>query len=117
MRNFRNLEVWQESIKFVTEIYSITRSFPTDEIYGLVSQINRCAVSIPSNLAEGSSRSSGKEYSRFIEIALGSSFELETQLEISKNLNFIHADLFKNVLERLTIIQKRLNALKSSIRE
>ena len=86
MRNFRNLEVWKEAIDLASLVYTLTKKFPKQEQYGLVSQINRCSVSIPSNIAEGCSRSSEKEYSRFLEIAIGSSFEMETQLEISKNL-------------------------------
>ena len=71
MRNFRNLEVWKEAIDLASLVYTVTKKFPKQEQYGLVSQINRCSVSIPSNIAEGCSRSSEKEYSRFLEIAIG----------------------------------------------
>ena len=78
MRNFRDLEVWQASVLLVKKIYLITAKFPNDEKFGLTSQINRAAISIPSNIAEGCSRTSQKDFSRFLQISLGSAFELET---------------------------------------
>lgn len=116
MRNFRNLEVWKEAIDLASFVYTLTKKFPKQEQYGLVSQINRCSVSIPSNIAEGCSRSSEKEYSRFLEIAIGSSFEMETQLEISKNLNYLDSETFKSLVERLNVLQRRINALRTSIK-
>ena len=91
MHNYKKLDVWKESVNLVTEIYLLTDNFPDKEKFGLVSQINRCAVSIPSNIAEGAGRSSKKEFSLFLGYALGSSFELETQLIISNNLNLIYS--------------------------
>ncbi len=87
-RGYKDLIVWQKSIQLVILIYKITEKFPRSEVYGLVSQIRRCAVSIPSNIAEGSKRRSQKDFAQFIAIASGSGAELETQLEISKQLNF-----------------------------
>jgi len=116
MRNFRNLEVWKEAIDLASLVYTLTKKFPKQEQYGLVSQINRCSVSIPSNIAEGCSRSSEKEYSRFLEIAIGSSFEMQTQLEISKNLNYLDSETFKSLVERLNVLQRRINALRTSIK-
>jgi len=116
MRNFRNLEVWKEAIDLASFVYTLTKKFPKQEQYGLVSQINRCSVSIPSNIAEGCSRSSEKEYARFLEIAIGSSFEMETQLEISKNLNYLDSETFKSIVERLNVLQRRINALRTSIK-
>ncbi len=89
MRNFRELEVWKESIEIVKKVYSITNAFPSNEKFGLVSQMNRCRVSIASNIAEGCSRKSEIDFARFLEISIGSSFELETQLIISNNLIYI----------------------------
>ena len=89
MANFKELLVWQKSIDFVTEIYRITETFPKAEIYGLISQIRRAAVSIPSNIAEGNSRRSKTDYLQFLKIARGSCAEVETQLIISKNLGFL----------------------------
>lgn len=88
--NHKDLEVWKKSIVFVTEIYRATNSFPKEEIYGLTSQIRRAAVSIPSNIAEGSARQSDKEFIQFLYIALGSLVETETQLIISKEIGYLN---------------------------
>ena len=116
MRNFRNLEVWKEAIDLASLVYTLTKKFPKQEQYGLVSQINRCSVSIPAIIAEGCRRSAEIEYSRFLEIAIGSSFEMETQLEISKNLNYLDSETFKSLVERLNVLQRRINALRTSIK-
>jgi len=89
IRNFKDLKIWQRGIELVKLIYVITNSFPADEKYGLVSQMRRSAVSVPSNIAEGFMRRHNKEYKQFLYIALGSLAELETQIIISKELNFI----------------------------
>ena len=91
-------------------VYQITGAFPNEERFGLTSQIRRCAVSIPSNIAEGSSRDSSKDFSRFLRISIGSSFELETQLLLSKDLGFISESDFDAVIEVLNEIQKMLNS-------
>jgi len=115
MRDFRKLNLWVQTLLFVKRMYGITHTFPRQEQYGLVSQMNRSAVSIPSNIAEGCSRKTATEFSRFLEIALGSSFELETQIEISYLVSYINTDQYASLLQELHIIQKRINALKTSI--
>lgn len=85
----KDLEVWQKAITFVTDIYNQTAGFPKEEMYGLVSQLRRSSVSIPSNIAEGAARQSNKEYIQFLYVALGSLMELDTQLIIAKNINFL----------------------------
>lgn len=115
MRNFRDLEVWQSSVLFVKKIYIITGSFPSQEKFGLVSQINRCAVSIPSNIAEGFSRTSQKDFSRFLQISLGSAFELETQIEIAKEIGFVDVILHLEIISELNVIQKRIQSLKKYV--
>ena len=85
MHNFKDLRVWQKSIQLTTDIYKLLASFPTDEKFGLISQLKRAAVSVPSNIAEGAGRNSNKEFNHFLSISLGSLFELKTQLIISKN--------------------------------
>jgi four helix bundle protein len=115
MRNFRDLEVWKFSIILVKKIYLITGKFPNEEKFGLVSQINRCSVSIPSNIAEGCSRSSQKDFSRFLQISLGSSFELETQIEIVKEVGFIDENLYSEIIFELNTIQKRIQSLKKYV--
>jgi four helix bundle protein len=87
-KSFRELIVWQRSIQLATTIYQVSRGFPKDEIYGLASQIRRSAVSVPSNIAEGQGRLSTGEFRQFLGIARGSNFELQTQLEIARNLKF-----------------------------
>jgi four helix bundle protein len=84
MRNFKELKIWQKGFEISVLCYDLIGTFPPSEKFGLSSQLTRAAVSIPSNIAEGSSRSSEKDYSRFIEISLGSSYEMETQLMIAK---------------------------------
>ena len=86
MRNFRELKIWQKGFQIAVNSIKISATFPQQEKFGLASQISRSSVSIPSNIAEGSSRTSDKDYNRFIEISLGSSFELETQLLIAKEV-------------------------------
>lgn len=109
MSNHKNLDAWKLSINFVTEIYKITHSFPKEELYGLTNQIRRCAVSIPSNIAEGSARQSDKELVQFLYISLGSLSELETQLIIAQNLNYV-LDLVEP-LERLNNIKRTILGL------
>lgn len=113
--NFRKLIVWQLSIQFVEQIYSLTAKFPNEEKYGLTSQILRSAVSIPSNIAEGSSRNSQKDFVRFLSIAIGSSFELETQLLIAHKINLIENDSYSEIAQNLNQIQATLNSYKSKI--
>jgi four helix bundle protein len=88
LKSHKDLDVWMESMKMTKEIYTMTKSFPKEEIYGLVSQMRRCAVSIPSNIAEGAARSSKKEFIQFLYISMSSLSELETQYIISKELGF-----------------------------
>jgi four helix bundle protein len=88
IRSFRDLQAWQRAIQLSVAIYRLTRDFPREEIYGLTSQIRRCAVSVPSNIAEGHGRLSTGEYRQFLGIARGSNFELQTQLEIARALGF-----------------------------
>ena len=87
---YKDMEVWKESIKLVTDIYKITETYPQSELFGLTNQLRRSVISIPSNIAEGSVKHSDKESLRFLDIALGSLAELDTQMLISQNLNFIN---------------------------
>jgi len=112
INSHKDLIVWQKSIDFVTNIYKETDIFPKSELYGLTSQIRRSAVSIPSNIAEGSGRRSQKEYIQFLYISLGSVSELETQLIISINLNFLYE---KKLLSDLNEIKRMLIGLIHSL--
>ncbi len=115
MHNYKKLNVWNEAILFVTEIYLITKKFPAVERFGLISQINRCAVSIPSNIAEGAGRNTKGEFVNFLGIALGSSFELETQLSIARNLGFIQDKDISDILDKLDKIQKMIYKLQQQL--
>lgn len=107
--NFRELEIWKESKDLSIRVYKITRDFPKQEVYGITSQICRASVSIPSNIAEGAGRNSNKDFSRFINIALGSAFELETQLIIAFELNYIEETAFEDLIKKLQVIQRKLS--------
>jgi four helix bundle protein len=115
MRNFKNLLIWQNAFEIVRNAYNITNTFPASENWGLVQQINRAAVSIPSNIAEGNSRTSDKDKNRYIEIALGSTFELETQFLISKELQFGDQALIDKTLLLITEEEKMLTAFKKAL--
>lgn len=111
MGNYKELIVWQKSVDFVTDIYSFTHNFPKEELYSLTSQIRRSSVSIPSNIAEGHSRRSHLDYLQFLKIARGNCAELETQLIISRNLQYLNLDDFSNLTKKSEEISKMLNAL------
>lgn len=115
MKTHQDLDVWKKAISLVTDIYKATESFPKVEQYGLTNQIRRSAVSIPSNIAEGAARASSKEFSQFLSIALGSVSELETQLIVSNNLNFIEKFHFEEILNRIVTIRKMIIGLKKTL--
>ena len=110
MRNFKKLQIWQKGFEIAVESFRVVDSFPTSQKFSLAQQVTRAATSIPSNIAEGSSRRSEKDYCRFIEISLGSSFELETQLLIAKAVNFGDINRITNTLNKLDEEQKMLIA-------
>ena len=115
MKDFKKLNVWQKSIELVVLVYNVSKNFPREEKYGLTSQMTRAAVSVPSNIAEGSSRFSERDYFRFLEIALGSAFELETQLIIVEKLEFINSNEMNSLIENTKTIQKMLSGLMSKL--
>lgn len=117
MWNFRELDIWKRAIAFSKSIYELSGSLPEKEKYGLINQIQRASVSIPSNIAEGSSRSSQADFARYLEIALGSAFEVETQLTIAKEIGYITTEQLIKQLEELTILQKQINQLITVIRK
>lgn len=114
MMNHKDLIVWQKSMELVTDIYIETRNFPADERYGIVSQMRRAAVSIPSNISEGYGRMNDKETVQFLRVALGSAVELETQILISKNLDFFQINKASELLRDIQAIVKMLNSLIKS---
>lgn len=116
MHNFRDLRVWKKAIHLTSKIYSQTETFPNEEKFGMTSQIRRSAISIASNIAEGSGKSSNKDFARFLEVAFSSAYELETQLIISKNINFLNETECKVVIDDVQEIQKMLYGLIKSLR-
>lgn len=115
MRNFKELKIWQKGFQLALNCYKMTSTFPAQEKFGLISQINRAGISIPSNIAEGSSRKSDKDYNRFIEIALGSCFETETQLLIAKELGLVTNHLADETLTLLAEEEKMLTAFSRNL--
>lgn len=116
MRNFRNLNIWQNGLNLVKEIYRLAECLPTEEKFGLKSQICRAAISIPSNIAEGGSRNSGLDFKRFLEIALGSAFELETQLIIIQQLGLASDYELEIQIESVNKEQKMINKFISKLK-
>lgn len=115
MKTYSDLLVWQKSLSLVTEVYQISKRFPTDEQYSLTSQIRRCGISIPSNIAEGYGRNSKQDFIRFLRIAMGSLFELQTQLRIANNLNYSKKDDFNLIFEKSREVERMLSAFIKSI--
>ena len=111
MRNFKELEVWKESRVLTKDIYLLTNFLPQDEKFGLISQIRRCVISIASNIAEGAAKDSQKDFLRYLQISLGSSFELESHLILSVDLELISKTQMENHLENIERIQKRISSL------
>jgi len=114
--SYRDLEVWQLAIAVVKDIYCLTKKFPAEEIYGLNSQMRRAAVSIASNIAEGKARQSKSEYVQFLYIALGSTAELETQVTIAKELDYLTLLEEKKLIDQLDHIGKMLRGLIKGLR-
>jgi len=112
MHRYKELKVWQKAIDLAVEVYKITEKLPKDERFGLISQINRCVVSIPSNIAEGAGRNTKKDFDNFLGISLGSSFELDTQLVISNRLGYVSPVDFEKIESELEHIQNMIAKLK-----
>ena len=114
MHNFRNLHVWEKSRLFYKDIYTLTKRFPKEELFGLTSQIRRSALSIPSNIAEGCGRTTDKELCRFLDIANGSAFELETKLLLSFDIELITKEELAIFEEQVKELQKMIYSFKKS---
>jgi four helix bundle protein len=112
---FEKLSVWQKSIEFADDVYEVTARFPTDERFGLTNQMRRAAVSISSNIAEGTSRSSNKDYGRFVEIAYGSLMELVSQSHVSRRRDFLTVGDFDRLCAKADELARMLSGLKASL--
>ena len=115
-RNFRNYKVWQDAVEYATKVYKVTAEMPWFEKKGLCDQLQRAAVSISSNIAEGAAKPSDVEFAHFLDTALGSAFEVETQLQIAKNVGYINEELYNNLLVDINDIERQINGLISTLR-
>lgn len=115
MHRFKDLEIWKLSRQFCSQIYVTTANFPDDEKFGLTNQLRRACVSIPSNIAEGCSRSSNKDFSRFLEIAIGSIYEIETQLLIAFDLGYVNQLKLDELIHDLETIVKMISKFRSTL--
>jgi len=115
-RNFREYKVWNDAIELSTLVYQITEKMPWFEKKGLCDQLQRAVVSIASNIAEGSARPTNSVFAHFLDFSLGSAFEVETQLNIAKNVGYITDDIFNNLTIKLNEIERQLNGLLNSLR-
>lgn len=116
-RSYKELLVWQKSMNLVTNVYNCIKVFPKEEIYGLAGQLRRAVVSVPSNIAEGQGRDSTKEFVHHLSIAYGSLMEVETQLQIAANLNYLNQAEVDKLLEQAAEVGRLLNGLSRSLRK
>jgi len=116
MRNFRDLQIWERSHGFTLAIYRVTQAFPKAEIYGLMSQMRRSTSSIPTNIAEGCGRSTERDFARFLDNAMGSASELEYQLILACDLEYIDRETYNKTSEELIEIKRMLNAFIQKLR-
>lgn len=112
--NFKNLNIWKLSIDLTNDVYILTDYFPKSEEFGLKSQLRRCSVSVASNIAEGSSRSSNKDFNRFLEISLGSLYELQTQIIISSSRNYFDLSKLENIENKITELQRMISGFQKN---
>jgi len=117
MNRYQDLQVWKKSMDLVEEVYALVKNFPDDEKFGLISQIRRCAVSIPSNIAEGSGGNSKKEFAQFLSIVAGSLFELNTQIQISQRVGYIEIEKQEELASDIDEIHRMLFGLITSLKQ
>jgi four helix bundle protein len=115
MHNFRELKVWQKARYLVKDIYLLTKDLPDEEKFGLISQMRRASVSIPSNIAEGTGRRTDKEFVRFLDISISSAYELETQLILCLDLDFINEQTFNELEEKVQEIERLVHSLREKL--
>ncbi len=115
MHNFRQLNIWIDAMKLAKAVYVLTSNFPSQEKYGLTSQINKAVVSVPSNIAEGSSRRSNKEFSHFLAISIGSLFELETQIILASDFGFVDKNVIEAIIADIIVLQKMITNFRKTL--
>jgi four helix bundle protein len=116
MQDFRNLKVWQKAHALTLDVYRETRSFPTDERYGLTSQVRRSCASVPANLAEGCARTTDTEFARFVNIGLGSASETDYHLLLSRDLNYLDDAVYRSLFDQISEVKRMLNSFERSLR-
>lgn len=117
MKTYRELIVWEKSMTLVNQIYKVSKQFPADENFGLTSQLRRSAISVPSNIAEGYGRNSLNDYIRFLNISVGSLYEIQTQIEIAFNLNYVEKNHFDELYENTKEIERMMSSLIRKLKE
>lgn len=115
MNRFKNLQIWKRAVSLATEVYRLTQKFPDEEKYGLTSQLRRCVVSVGSNIAEGAGRNTDKDFKRFLSIAYGSSYELETQIIIAANLEFVEKSKYEKLCGEIDELQKMIYSFSKKL--
>ena len=115
MHNFKELKIWQKSRVLTRDVYLLTKNFPKNEDYELSSQVRRSAISIVSNIAEGSGRESNREFKRFLNISISSAFELETQIILANDLGYINEDAFGKISDKIIEVQKMIFGFRKSL--
>ncbi len=117
MHNFKELIIWQKARTLVKDVYVAVKSFPDDEKFGIISQIKRASVSIPANIAEGAGRNSDKDFGRFLDIANGSSYELETLIILSFDLEYLNKSEFDIIIDNIKEVQKMIYSFRNKIKK
>ncbi len=117
MHNFRELKIWQRSMDLAEVVYKMTLSFPKEEIYGLSSQLKRCAVSVPSNIPEGAGRASNKQFKHFLEFSMGSCNEIQTQTELAGRFNYISNEIRTQILDESIQVYKMILGFYNSLKD
>ena len=117
MRDFHKLGIWQRSHQLTLDVYKVSKSFPKDELFGLTSQIRRAASSIPTNIAEGCGRSSNKDYAHFLQIAIGSASEVEYELLLAHDLEYINDEAFNKLTSETIAIRKMIIKYQSELKD
>lgn len=117
MHNFRELRIWKRAMDFVKRIYDVTAEFPTDERFGLVSQLRRSAISVPSNISDGAGRGTNKQFKRFLEISMGSANEIQTQIELAYRINYLKKEIADSLLDEAFQIYNMILTFYNSLKD